>query len=311
MESLIGFLGLAVLIVVYLRRWLLRREIPQQQAASFKGELYTVGEASVARRSTGQPATASVIVMPGFMENFLYFTEYYADPAIELILITSADYHVPVRGNRATVPAWSEPPKAAPGTIAYDAEVLNLALRNLVTTANVRVHGHSRGGAVTLEAARQQPALFENTEVVLEAPVLPQGKPYTPLPPVARWFLPFFLPLWQQQPISPRNRAVWGPLDNSRKRELIMGFPFNPRHCSTMSANLKDMEHWMHSTGSEIYQYVKRGAILVPDNDRVLRADAMRASAQQAENLQLIEIEGGSHFVIPDHPDSIPPLSPG
>ncbi|WP_373186989.1 alpha/beta hydrolase [Halopseudomonas sp.] len=311
MESLIGFAGLAVLIVVYLRRWLLRKEIPAQQATSFKGELFTVGQATIARRTTRQPARASVIVMPGFMENFLYFTEYYADPDLELILITSADYHVPVLDKRPVVPAWSHEPKAAPGSIAYDAEVLNMALRNLVTTANVRVHGHSRGGAVTLEAARQEPGLFENTEVILEAPVLPQGKPYAPLPPVARWFLPFFLPLWQQQPISPRNRAVWGPLENPRKRELIMGLPFNPRHCSTMVANLKDMTHWMDNTGSEIYQHVKRGAVLVPGKDRVLQADAMRASAQQAENLQVIEIEGGSHFVIPDNPDSIPPLLTG
>ncbi|WP_339843863.1 alpha/beta hydrolase [uncultured Halopseudomonas sp.] len=309
MESLIGLVGLAVLVVVYLRRWLLRREIPQQQAVSFKGEVFTVGQANVARRQAEKQPRASVIVMPGFMENFLYFTEYYEDPAIELILITSADYHVPVLDFRPSVPAWSKTPNATPGTIAYDAEVLNMALRNLVTTENVRVHGHSRGGAVSLEAARQQPALFENVEVILEAPVLPQGKPYAPLPPLARWFVPFFLPMWQQQPISDRNRALWGPLDDSRKRELIMGVPFNPRHCSTMVANLKDMADWMDTTSTEIYQHVKRGAILVPGKDRVLQTGAMRASAQQAENLQVIAIEGGSHFVIPDHPDSIPPLS--
>ncbi|MBL4835863.1 MAG: alpha/beta hydrolase [Pseudomonas sp.] len=309
MESLIGFLGLAVLIIVYMRRWLLRREIPQQQATTFKGELYTVGQATIARRTSRQPARASVIVMPGFMENFLYFTEFYCDPAIELIMITSADYHVPVLDGRATVPAWSKPPAAEPGSIAYDAEVLNLALRNLVTTSNVRVHGHSRGGAVTLEAARQQPALFENTEVILEAPVLPQGKPYAPIPATARWFLPFFLPMWQQQPISARNISVWGPLENPRKRELIMGLPYNPRHCYTMDANMRDMAQWMENTSSDIYQHVKRGAILVPGKDRVLRTDAMRASAQQAENLQLIEIDGGSHFVIPDNAESIPPLA--
>lgn len=311
MESLIGFLGLAVLIIVYLRRWLLRREIPQQQGASFKGELFTVGQATVARVAQRQTPTVSVIVMPGFMENFLYFTEYYADPSIELILITSADYHVPALNLRATVPAWSVAPKTPPGSITYDAAVLNLALRHLVSTDNVRVHGHSRGGAVTLEAARQEPALFENIEVILEAPVLPQGKPYAPLPPIARWFVPFYLPVWQQQPISSRNRSLWGPLDNQRKRELIMGLPFNPRHCSTMLVNLKDMAQWMDQNGSDIYQHVKRGAVLVPGKDRILRSDAMRASAHQAENLQVIDIEGGSHFVLTDNPDSIPPLSLG
>ena len=69
------------------------------------------------------------------------------------------------------------------------------------------------------------------------------------------------------------------------------------------------MAQWMDNPRCEIYQHVKRGAILVPGKDRILRSDAMRTSAQQAENLQVIEIEGGSHFVIADHPDSIPPLA--
>lgn len=307
MESVIGLTGLALLVIVYLRKYLLRKESPQQQAVPFSGELYQVGQACIAKRAhTG--ATATVVVMPGFVENFLYFTEYYADPAIELILLTSADYHVPVSKPRLVTPEWAKAPKARPGSIAYDAAVLNLALTHLVTTQNVRVHGHSRGGAVILEAARQQPALFEQVEVILEAPVLPQGLPYTPMPAAVRWFLPFLLPFWQQQPINQRNRHLWGPLDNPRKRELIMGVPFNPKRAAIMLANLKDMAAWMPNTGADIYQYVKRGAILVPGNDHVLQSAAMLASARQADNLQIIEIEGGSHFVLPDHPESIPPL---
>lgn len=307
MESLIGITGLALLVIIYLRKYLLRKESPQQQAVAFQGELFQVGQGCIAKRAHSG-ATSTVIVIPGFVENFLYFTEHYADPAIELILLTSADYHVPVTNPRFTTPAWAKPPKARAGSIAYDAAVLNLALTHLVTTSNVRVHGHSRGGAVTLEAARQQPALFEQVEVVLEAPVLPQGAPYAPMPAAVRWFLPFLLPFWQQQPINDRNRSIWGPLDNPRKRELIMGVPFNPKRAAIMLANLKDMADWMPNTTTDIYQYVKRGAILVPGNDRVLQSAAMLASARQAENLQIIEIDGGSHFVLPDHPESIPPL---
>lgn len=307
MESVIGLTGLALLVIVYLRKYLLRKESPQQQAVPFSGELYQIGQACIAKRAhTG--ATATVVVMPGFVENFLYFTEHYADPTIELILLTSADYHVPVSKPCLITPEWAKAPKARPGSIAYDAAVLNLALTHLVTTQNVRVHGHSRGGAVILEAARQQPALFEQVEVILEAPVLPQGLPYTPMPAAVRWFLPFLLPFWQQQPINQRNRHLWGPLDNPRKRELIMGVPFNPKRAAIMLANLKDMAAWMPNTGTDIYQHVKRGAILVPGNDHVLQSAAMLASARQADNLQIIEVEGGSHFVLPDHPESIPPL---
>lgn len=307
MELILGFLGLAVLVVFYLRKWLLRKDIPQQQAIEYSGDVFSVGAATLAR-SGPQQARHSVIAVHGFVENFLYFTEFYKDPALELILFTSADYHTPVTRPNAKVPDWAKAPNERQGSIAYDAEVLIQALEHLVTGEEVRVHGHSRGGAVILEAARRRPDLFEQAEVILEAPVLPQGKPYAELSAGVRWFLPFVLPFWQQQPISPRNKAIWGPLDDKRKRSLIMGLPFNPRHCSTMMANLKDMAAWMPGTGTEVYQHVKRGAILVPDNDKVLDPKAMLASARQAENLQVIAVEAGSHFVIPDHPDSIPPL---
>ncbi|MFN3579159.1 MAG: alpha/beta hydrolase [Pseudomonas sp.] len=308
MESLIGIVGLALLVVVYLRKYLLRKESPKQQAMPLDGELYAVGQACIARRASSNPQS-TVVVMPGLVENFLYFTEYYSDPSIELIMLTSADYHVPVSPLKMQSPSWAVKPSARPGTIAYDATVLNLALEHLVSTEHVRVHGHSRGGAVILEAARQQPVLFDAAEVILEAPVLPQGKPYAEMPGWARWFLPFLLPLWQQQPISERNRATWGPLDNPRKRELIMAYPFNAKRAGTMMTNIQDIEQWMKETGTDIYRHVRRGAILVPGDDHVLQSKAMLASARQAENLQVIQIENGSHFVIADNPDSIPPLA--
>ncbi len=308
MQFVIGLIGLLLLIVTSLRRWLLRRESPQKQAIDYTGELYQIGSAVVARSRKDAPA-GSVIVMHGFVENFLYFTEYYSNPELQLIMLTSADYHLPVNQPRFTQADWIKPPAGRPGTIAYDAGVLNQALEHLATGSRVRVHGHSRGGAVTLEAARQRPDLFEQVEVILEAPVLPQGKPYKPVPPLARWFAPFYLFAWQQQPISPANAKLFGPLDNPRKRELIMALPFNPRFGHTFVTNMDDLAKWMDSTGSDIYQHVKYGAILVPTKDRVLQVAAMRASAQQAENLQIIDVADCSHLVTADRPDAIPPLS--
>nr|AGT96415.1 esterase [uncultured bacterium] len=307
MQFLLGLIGLLLLIVTSLRRWLLRRESPQKQAVDFHGELYQVGSAVIARSRADAPA-GSVIVMHGFVENFLYFTEHYADPDIQLIMLTSADYHLPVNQPRFTKADWIKIPGQRPGTIAYDAAVLNQALEHLATGTQIRVHGHSRGGAVTLEAARQRPDLFARVEVILEAPVLPQGKPYKAVSPLARWFAPFYLFAWQQQPISPANAKVFGPLDNPRKRELIMALPFNPRYGRTFVNNIKDLADWMDSTGTDIYQHVKFGAILVPSHDLILNASAMLQSAQQAESLQIIEVEGCSHLITADRPDSIPPL---
>ncbi|MEH6565981.1 MAG: alpha/beta hydrolase [Halopseudomonas sp.] len=307
MQLLIGLIGLLLLIVTSLRRWLLRRESPQKQVMPFAGELYQVGSAVIARTRPDAPG-GSVIVMHGFVENFLYFTEHYQDPDLQLILLTSADYHLPVTQPRFSQADWVKVPEQRAGSIAYDAAVLNQALEHLATGSRIRVHGHSRGGAVTLEAARQRPDLFERVEVILEAPVLPQGKPYKPVPPLARWFAPFYLFAWQQQPISPANAKLFGPLDDPRKRELIMALPFNPRYGKTFVSNIKDLAQWMENNGSDIFQHVKFGAILIPSHDRILNAEAMRQSAQQAENLQIIEVQGCSHLITADRPDSIPAL---
>ncbi|WP_231701940.1 hypothetical protein [Halopseudomonas sabulinigri] len=113
MQFLIGLIGLLLLIVTSLRRWLLRRESPQKQAIDFSGELYQVGSAVIARSRTDAPA-GTVIVMHGFVENFLYFTEYYSDPELQLIMLTSADYHLPVNQPRFTAAEWSTPPAVAP-----------------------------------------------------------------------------------------------------------------------------------------------------------------------------------------------------
>lgn len=308
MHILIGLIGLFILIATSLRRWLLRRETPQVQAVDFQGELYQVGQACVARQGP-EDAAQSVIVMPGFVENFLYFTAYYQDPALQLIMLTSANYHVPVNRPRYRKAEWVSPLRSRPGTIAYDAEVLNQALEHLANGHQVRVHGHSRGGAVILEAARQRPELFSRVEVILEAPVLPQGKPFREVPKAARWFLPFYLFAWQQQPISPSNRHLFGPLDDPRKRELVSALPFNPRHGKTFVDNILDLADWMERTPTDIYQHLQRGAILVPEKDRILQAEAMRRSAEQAANLQIIQIPDCSHLITLDRPDCIPPLA--
>ena len=304
------FTGLLVLLLTggwAFRRWLLDRPVPQRQAVSMAAEVYRVGSACIIRRRSDNPVR-SVVVMHGFLENPLYFTQYYSDPTIELIMLTSGDYHLPLANPVFQQPPWPTTPALVTGLIASDAQVLNLALQYLVSTPDVRVHGHSRGGAVVLEAARQRPELFEAAAVLLEAPALPQGRAYRPTPRLGHWLLPLVHLLWQGKPASILSRPIWGPLHDASKRELILAMPFNPRSSRVVMTNLEDLEQWMRSTGPEIYRHVKRGAILVPQQDRVLHSGAMLDSARQAENLQIIEVPDGSHFVLLDNPEAIPPL---
>lgn len=309
MSLALGILAALVALVLGLRQWLLHRECAPSPGEPFDGDVYRVGKATIAERTSVKPR-ATVICMHGFVADMRYFTDYYRDADLQLILLTSCDYHVPIAGPRYRSAPWVKTPTAPEGTIPYDAEVLVQALEHLPRTEHLRVHGHSRGGAVVLEAARLRPDLFERVEVVLEAPVLPQARPYVSSTAVQLWLLSFLVPLWRREPISKRNRGAWGPLENARKRELIMAFPFNPKRVATMVSNLRGIDDWMRQSDAALYQHVHRGTVLVPGKDRVLDTHSMLESARRAgERLQVVQLEGCSHFPLWDRPDALPPLA--
>lgn len=302
------WVALAALMLVGAHHWLLARKVPPPPRQSMDADFYQVNGGWIVHRRAEQTAEATVIVVHGFLESPLYFAGFYDDPRIELIMLVATGYQLPLHVGPIREARWATADRHRPGTIAADADLLNLALEHLPSSRNLQVHGHSRGGAVVLEAARQRPDLFSTVEVLLEAPALPQGRPWKPQPAIARWLLPLVHLLWQGKPDAVLSRPIWGPLKNGEKRELIMAMPFNPASSRLMMTNLRDLLNWMDTTGTDIYLHVQRGAILVPDRDRILHSGAMLDSARQAENLQIIEVADGSHFVLLDNPQSIPPL---
>lgn len=302
------WMALTALALVGAYQWLLARQVPPPPKQSMDADLYPVNEGWIVHRRAEQDPEATVIVMHGFLESPFYFSRFYDDPRIELIMLVGTGYQLPVHAGSVRAAQWTFATEQQPGTIAADAELVNLALEHLPSSRNLQVHGHSRGGAVVLEAARQRPDLFSTVEVLLEAPALPQGRPWKPQPAIARWLLPLVHLLWQGKPHAALSSPVWGPLRNGEKREMILAMPFNPASSRLMMTNLRDLLNWMETTGTDIYRHVQRGAILVPERDRILDSGAMLDSARQAENLQIIEVAAGSHFVLLDHPQSIPPL---
>ena len=288
----------AVVALLVVRLWLVHRVQAPPVHEPFDGAAYRVGEATVLERPGKDPGV-TVVCMHGFLENVGYFLPLYSSPEIQLILISSAGYHAP---GAATTPAWARPVAGIAGTIEYDAAVLIQALDHLPRTARVRVHGHSRGGAVVLEAAMQRPDLFEAAEVVLEAPVLPGGAPRTRISGAALWLLPFVIPLWRLQPISRRNQALWGRLDNTDKRRAISALPFNPRRVHTMLVNLRSIQAWSERDDAARLAAV-RGIVIVPGDDQVLEPASMAASAARAgARLQVVHAPESSHFVLYDAP---------
>ncbi|MBA1145732.1 alpha/beta hydrolase [Ectothiorhodospiraceae bacterium WFHF3C12] len=298
---------LSALVLLGLYRWLRNRVGPAPPPEPFEGHVYRVGAAAIAVRDVSRPRV-SVIAMHGFMEDFRYFVDFYDQPGVQFIGVLSGDYHLPVSNPDVREASWAKPPAAPLGTIRHDAEVLCQALEHLPPSPRVRVHGHSRGGAVVVEAAGLRPDLFQDVEVVLEAPVLPGGTPYRELPAPVRWLLPLLMPLWRRWPINPTNLGAWGRLDIPRKRELIESLPYTPRRVSTMLTNLRDMEAWMHERGVEALAPLKAGVVLVPDRDRVLSPTTMAASARCASALETVTVAGCSHFVRFDQPGRIPSL---
>ncbi|HMG52767.1 MAG TPA: alpha/beta hydrolase [Kofleriaceae bacterium] len=297
---------LAATVALIAARWLLVRRLQAPpELEPFTGAVYRVGEATVLDRGGPDPSL-TVVCMHGFLENFEYFTQFYADPSTQLIAISSAGYHAP---EPTAAPAWVRPVVGIPGTIEYDAAVLVQALEHLPRAARVRVHGHSRGGAVVLEASILRPDLFADVEVVLEAPVLPGGKACEPVTAVVKWLLPFLVAPWRKQPISKRNLHVWGRLDDPHKRRVISALPFNPRRVHTMLVNLRSIDAWCARTDARHLAAV-RGIVLVPSDDRVLDVAAMQASAERAgERLQIVHAPGSSHFVLFDAPALVAPIA--
>lgn len=291
--------ALAAVLVLFVLRWVLvRRLLPPPMLEPFEGAVYHVGEATVLER-TSKDASVTVVCMHGYLENFGYFMPFYSAPDIQLIMISSANYHAP---GPATIPGWARPVTGVPGTIEYDAAVLVQALEHLPRTARVRVHGHSRGGAVVLEASMLRPDLFETAEVVLEAPVLPGGKTRSQISTAVLWLMPFVIPLWRMQPISKRNQALWGKLDNADKRRVISALPFNPRRIHTMLVNLRSIKAWAERDDATRLSAV-RGMVIVPGDDQVLEPGSMAASAERATGqLQIVHAADSSHFVLYDAP---------
>lgn len=286
------------------------KPIDSAYSEMFSGQVYRVGKGAVSVRNHSGAAQHTVIGVHGFLENHCYFTQAYDGPATELILLTCSNYHIPVNGVTPEKAEWEVPIKFLEGTIEYDACILNQTLQNLPTTQNVRVHGHSRGGAVILEAIRQWPELYEDVEVVLEAPVLPKGKLHalvtTLLEPVSHGMWPWLIRLINSAPQSAYGQTFFGKM-NPRKRQLLSKMFFATKDHLTIVRNIENIMDWMERTDSSVYQRVRHGTFLIPATDRILDRTAMLASARTSPTtMRIVETEAQSHFITLDSREWIP-----
>ena len=295
-----------------LRQYLMTVQQLPKNHEPFVGTIFKAGQATVAYRPASGQALATVVAMPGFLEDHRYFTGLYNDPEVELVLINSCNYHPPVIPCSPKSCGFFNKYDFQLGSIEYDAAVLNWAVENLATTHNIRLHGHSRGGAVVLEAIKQDPGLHANNEILLESPVLPQGKGYPALElalgTVGLYLLPLTTPIIKRIPAGLYMPILYRPL-NERKEKLLAGLFHTPKNYKTIIDNVRLLEQWMDGNDYSIYKYVNKGMILIGEKDTVLDRKSMLESAQKSgDNIDVFETKNTSHFVSLDAPHLIPPI---
>ncbi len=286
------------------------KPIESAYSEMFSGRVYRLGKGAVSVRNHSDDAEQTVIGVHGFLENHCYFTQAYEAPTTELILLTCSNYHIPVNGVTPESPDWEVPIKHLEGTIEYDACMLNLVMANLPSTDNIRLHGHSRGGAVILEAARQWPDLYENVEVVLEAPILPQGKlsalVTAVLEPVSHGMWPWLIRLINSAPSSTYGQTFFGKM-NPRKKQLLSKLFSATQDHLTIVRNIENLMAWMDRTDASAYDNIRFGTFLIPAVDRILDREAMLKSARQSPTtMRIVETEAPSHFITLDSKEWIP-----
>lgn len=290
----------------------LTKPIESAYSEMFSGRVYRVGKGAVSVRNHSGAAEQTVIGVHGFLENHCYFTQAYEEPTTELILLTCCNYHIPVNGVTPETADWEEAINHPENTISYDASILTQALEHLPTTGNIRVHGHSRGGAIVLEASAQRPDLFENVEVILEAPALPQERLHALvsalLDRVSHSMWPWLIRLIDSAPASAYGQTFFGKM-NPRKK-LLLSHLFSATHDHlTIVQNIEDFLDWMERTDVSIYQNIRHGTFLIPQVDRLLDRNSMIASASQSPTtMRIIETQAPSHFITLDSKEWLPSL---
>lgn len=288
------------------------KPIEQNYTEMFSGKVFTVGKGAVSVRNHSAEAQHTVIGVHGFLENHCYFTQLYQNSSTELILLTCSNYHVPVSGPMPEPAPWEIPIKYLEATIDYDACILNQTLENLPSTDNIRIHGHSRGGAVILQALSLRPELYENVELIFEAPALPGGKTHplvsALLEPVSHGMWPWIIRFINSTPSSSYGQMFFGKM-NKRKKQLLHKLFCSTKDHLTIVRNIEDLFSWMDRSDHSVYEFIKHGTFLIPKIDRILDRELMLKSARHSPNsVRIIETDATSHFVTLDDQKWIPDM---
>lgn len=317
MNTALTVLAALVLLFIAFRSYWLYSRRPRKYTVDFDGKLYRAGENYIAI-SEGDPDTdRSIICFPGFLEDIRYFMELYREEDCQLIFVNNAAYNFAVDSNDIQDLDWDKNPHKV-GTIEYDGFHLGLIVQHLATGAQVVLHGHSRGGAVVLEAGRQYPEVMKAEgryiRAILEAAVLPGGKTVgkgsEPVPfALICLFLPIVLGLQRNTSEAKFLQQPMMKPTTPRKTELCMGIYHHPMRYKTCVTNVRSIRNWQRTTDDAVYENYERLDIVIGERDDVLDNKSMMASAERAEvvneGANILRTENTNHFVTLERPEYI------
>ena len=267
------------------------------------------------KRSPG--ATRTFVCVPGFLEDARYFLELHEGTSDDLILIGNGSYHSPFQNGGVESVEWDLNPHRV-GTIAYDAFHVARAVERLANTKDVVLHGHSRGGAVVLDAARQYPQTMRPDDgrvaALLEAPVLPQGRQAGPqLGPVGRAIQRYILPLGMAalRNISKKRLEKFPMMrpTNAHKTEILRSLFQSTKDYDICVENVGDIVEWEENQGYSLFDNYERITVLVGERDDVLDNRTMVASAKRGalrnSGVKVVRTEKTNHFVTLETPEVV------
>lgn len=312
MIELLLIVGALALALHLYRQYWTYRDLPRVHDVPFDGELYRVDRTIIARRPARAGSNRSVVCFPGFLEDMRYFQALYQDDDCELVLVNNANYHSPFAADGAAALAVPDNPFPL-GSIQYDGFLLGHVIQMLASGAQITLHGHSRGGAVVLEAGRQYPQLMRERQVaaILEAPVLPRARTVgrgSDLLPHALicYLLPVVLGLSRK---AARERVLRQPMmrpNNALKTELCAGIYTVACNYSTCVANVRGIRDWQRASEHEVYTHYPRITVVVGQRDDVLDNASMLASAEAGRRLNpglsILRTQDSNHFVTLERP---------
>lgn len=302
----LGLLGAAAYGFHSYRNYWAHRQLAPTATAEFDGQLFQVGETDVAKRRNDNQCTKTIICFPGFLEDQRYFLELYKNSSVELIIINNADYHSAFCNKNAVTPDWGQNNPYKVSTIEYDAYILCEVMENLVSTEDILIHGHSRGAAVTLEAAQQRPELMKNATALLEAPVLPQAKTIGAFDLFMNlggyYFFPLFFGVVRNIPEKYRTSPTLIYPHTEEKRNILANSPLVPKRYKTAIINMINITEWQKRNFYDVYNHFKEIRIVIPERDAVLSRRAMLDSALKAKNVNIIHTTGTNHFISVEQP---------